>query len=228
MIKLAVLISGEGSNLQAILDAIEEGWLEATVVVVLSNQPNAGGLQKARNANIPTHVINSQGYSDRELFERDLVKAILPFTPDYIVLAGFMRCLTPYFIDKFRYRILNIHPSLLPKYKGLKTHQRVLDNQETEHGATVHLVNEELDSGSIIAQIKTSIKQSDTALALKKRIQSLEHKLYPIVLSWLASHKLIIQETQLLFNHHPIPKIGFQLEAKKLIKTNDHLDQQRL
>ena len=212
MIKLAVLISGEGSNLQAILDAIEEGWLEAGVAVVLSNQPNAGGLQKAINAKIPAHVINSQRYNDRVVFERDLVKAILPFTPDYIVLAGFMRCLTPYFIDKFRNQILNIHPSLLPKYKGLKTHQRVLDNQETEHGATVHLVNETLDGGSIIAQIKTPINQSDTVIALTNRIQSLEHKLYPLVLSWLASHKLVIKQSQLLFNLHPLPKQGIQLQ----------------
>ncbi|MDF3054867.1 MAG: phosphoribosylglycinamide formyltransferase [Gammaproteobacteria bacterium] len=160
-IRIAVLISGNGSNLQAMIDAIDAGTLPAKVVVVISNKADAYGLDRAKKANIPTEVISHS---------------------DYDVLAGFMRILTSTFVEHFKNRILNIHPSLLPKYPGLHTHKQVLAAGDLTHGATVHIVTSELDAGPILGQMQCNVAPNDTAETLKQKVQQLEYQLYPEVI----------------------------------------------
>jgi phosphoribosylglycinamide formyltransferase-1 len=178
-LRLAVLISGNGSNLQAIIDAIAAGTLNATIVCVVSNNPDAYGLERAQQANIPTHVLNHRNYKQREDYDAALQSLLEPFQPHLIILAGFMRILSPGFVATYAGRILNIHPSLLPKYPGLNTHEQVLANGDKEHGCTVHLVTADLDQGPIIKQARLTVLTSDTLESLKQRVHSLEHTLYP-------------------------------------------------
>ena len=183
---LVVLISGSGSNLQAIIDAIATGQLEARIQAVISNQADAYGLQRARQAGINTHIIAHQDYPDREAFDQQLAAVIDSYQPDLVVLAGFMRILTPDFVRHYAGKMINIHPSLLPKYKGLHTHKRVLEAGDTEHGLTIHYVTVDLDSGPILTQVRVPVQADDTEQTLAARVLQQEHIAYPRVIQTLA------------------------------------------
>ncbi len=191
-LRLAVLISGNGSNLQAIIDAVEANSLNAEIKAVISNNNQAHGLLRATRHGLHTWVIDHRDYADRKQFDDVLQHYLQTIDPDIIVLAGFMRILGARFVEAFADRILNIHPSLLPAYKGLNTHQRVLDDGATEHGVSVHLVTAELDDGPIIAQTSYAVERGDTAEDLAARGHRVEHRLYPQVLRWLADKTLTI------------------------------------
>ena len=200
-LRLAVLASGRGSNLQAILDAIAAGTLDAQVVGVFSDKPDAQALQRVSESLRWSRTAKSCG--SREGFDATLADAIESSTPDWIVCAGYMRILSPAFIAHFPDRILNIHPSLLPRYKGLHTHQRAIDAGDAEHGASVHLVTAELDAGQVIAQARVPVLPGDDAETLAARVLAVEHPLYLHVLRLLAAGRLREQAGQLLLDGHP-------------------------
>lgn len=177
--RLVVLVSGGGSNLQAIIDATASGSLIARVAMVISNNIDAYALERASNAGIPTQVVDHNDYRSRAAFELALREEIEPHDPALIILAGFMRILSADFVARYAGRILNIHPSLLPAYTGLNTHQRAIDGGEAEHGATVHLVTAELDAGPIVRQARVPIMADDTASELATRVLEQEHRIYP-------------------------------------------------
>ena len=186
--RLVILISGRGSNMQSIIRAIEAGELQANIAAVISNRPDAVGLQTASAAGIATQVINHRDFDSREAFDQQLAREIDGYQPDYVILAGFMRILTAAFVEHFAGRLINIHPSLLPKFKGLHTHQRAIEAGEREHGASVHFVTAELDDGPVILQAKVPVLKGDTPETLAARVLIEEHKLYPDAL------KLLIQQ----------------------------------
>jgi len=189
-LRLVVLLSGNGSNLQAIIDSIQAKKLPAQVVAVISNKPEAYGIIRAKNAGIPVEVLSHTDFSDRNQYDSALKDLIDKYNPDLVVLAGFMRILSTEFVEHYRHRMLNIHPSLLPKYKGLNTHQRVLDAGEKEHGCSVHFVTPELDDGPVILQAKIQVKEDDTAETLAARIHEQEHIIYPEAIRQYAENKL--------------------------------------
>lgn len=186
---VVVLISGSGSNLQAIIDAAL-GSEHFKVSGVLSNKADAFGLIRAENAGIATAIIEHKAFNDRAEFDLAMMEQIDAWGADLVVLAGFMRILTPEFVDHYAGRLINIHPSLLPMYKGLNTHQRALDDGAVEQGCTVHFVNEELDGGAPIIHAATPISENDTAETLQYRIHKLEHKIYPIAVEWYTAERL--------------------------------------
>lgn len=185
---IAVLISGSGSNLQALID--QQQRYGYRIVCVLSNKVDAYGLVRAQQADIPTLVVDHKAYEGREAFEQAMIAAIDNFQPKLVVLAGFMRILTPLFIGHYEQRLLNIHPSLLPKFKGTHTHEQALAAGESEHGASVHWVIPELDSGRVIAQGSVPVMTDDTADTLAKRVLTIEHQLYPAVVAAVAQGKI--------------------------------------
>lgn len=185
-LRLVVLLSGDGSIFEAIATAIEEQCLDARILMVISDNPHAYGLTRARSHKLSTDVIDAKTFTDKNAFQAALKKALVILNPDFIVLSGFMRILAADIIQAFPKRILNIHPSLLPKYPGLHTHERVLAAGEKTHGTTVHYVDEGLDSGPIIAQRELVVLPEDTAESLEQRVKSLEKVLYPEVLQNLA------------------------------------------
>ena len=194
MLKIIVLISGSGSNLQAIIDACNAKMINGCVVGVISNKANAYGLERAKKNNIPTNVINHNDFTTREDFDKELVSSINTFQPDLIVLAGFMRILSPIMTSVFKNKMINIHPSLLPKYPGLNTHEQVIANDDNEHGVTIHSVSEELDGGPIIAQSKISVYKDQKLDDLIERIHAIEHKIFPKVISMIASKEIKIED----------------------------------
>lgn len=194
MLKIIVLISGSGSNLQAIIDACNAKMINGCVVGVISNKANAYGLERAKKNNIPTNVINHNDFTTREDFDKELVSSVNTFQPDLIVLAGFMRILSPIMTSVFKNKIINIHPSLLPKYPGLNTHEQVIANDDDEHGVTIHSVSEELDGGPIIAQSKISVYKDQKLDDLIERIHEIEHKIFPKVISMIASKEIKIED----------------------------------
>ena len=183
---IALLASGRGSNVMAVLKAITEDRLPARVCLVLSDEPDAPVLDKARQAGIPTDCIQRRDYPTRDAFETALAERLAREAPQLIVLAGFMRVLGPRFIDRFRDRLINLHPSLLPKFPGLDTYQRALDAGELWHGASVHQVTEVLDGGPVIARRAVCIEADDTAESLRLRVQKAEHQLLPETVAELA------------------------------------------
>ena len=186
--KIAVLISGNGSNLQAIIDNFrDEVGIEISSVI--SNKADAYGLTRANREGIETHIVNHEDYSSREDFEKELIKILKKESPDLIVLAGFMRILSNLFISEYYGKLINIHPSLLPNYKGMDTHRRVLENDEEFHGVTVHYVDNSLDGGPICAQSKIKIDTKDQK-RLEDQIHELEYELYPEVIKNIASGKM--------------------------------------
>jgi phosphoribosylglycinamide formyltransferase-1 len=203
---LVVLISGSGSNLQAVIDAIENNELDAEIKAVISNQANAFGLERARNANIKTHVIDHKQFSGRESFDQAMMKIIDPLNPDLVILAGFMRILSNAFIDHYHNRLINIHPSLLPKYKGLNTHQQAIDNHDQIHGASVHYVSHELDSGPVVIQAEIPVLENDNAESLARRILEEEHKIYPMVIKLHTEGRLSFDNNQLNLDNRPLIK----------------------
>jgi len=194
---IVVLISGSGSNLQALIDASNV----PPITAVISNKADAFGLQRAANAGISTQIIAHQNFATKAEFEQSLSKAIDSYQADLVVLAGFMRILSPEFAQKYYGRILNIHPSLLPKFKGLHTHQRAIDAGEKEHGATVHFVTGELDGGPIVMQQKLAILPSDNADTLAQRVLKIEHQIYPKVVSLFAAGRLKLKGSQVLLDN---------------------------
>jgi len=186
---VVVLISGGGTNLQALIDGAAAGEPFA-IAGVISNRPGAGGLARAERAGIPTATIDHTAYDGRETFEAALADGIDRFAPGLVCLAGFMRILTPGFVARYRGRMLNIHPSLLPRYRGLHTHQRAIDAGDAEHGATVHFVTEELDGGPRIVQARVPVHPDDTAEVLAARVLAQEHRIYPLAVRWFAEGRL--------------------------------------
>ncbi len=203
-IKLVVLISGNGSNLQAIIDEIECGRLNAHIACVISNRADAAGLQRAAKANIKTKVVDHQLFESREDFDQALMQSIDQEKPELVVLAGFMRILSDPFVEHYLGRMINIHPSLLPNYQGLNTHQRVLDAGESEHGATVHYVIPELDSGPVILQARVPVLADDDALTLADRVHQVEHKIFPESIRRIAAGEVTFSHGVVYYNQQPI------------------------
>jgi len=189
-LSVVVLISGNGSNLQALIDAAGQDEYPARITAVISNCGDAYGLQRAQDAGIAQRVLSHQEYDDRDAYDQALMTLIDSFDPGLVVLAGFMRILTADFVEHYSGRLLNIHPSLLPKYKGLHTHQRVLDAGEIEHGASVHFVTLELDGGPLALQSPVPVLAGDTAEALATRVLEQEHIIYPQAVKWFAEGRL--------------------------------------
>lgn len=187
---IVVLISGNGSNLQAIIDSCAKGFIPGKITGVIANKANAYGLQRAKNAGIETAVVRSKDYADRASYDSALQAVIQSFNAELVVLAGFMRILTPAFVQHFSGKLLNIHPSLLPKYQGLDTHQRAIDAGDTEHGCSVHFVTEELDGGPVILQAKVPIFPGDDASTVAARVHEQEHLIYPLVVRWFCQNRL--------------------------------------
>jgi len=195
-----ILISGNGSNLQSIIDAVRYEQLPVEIRAVISNRANVPGLQRAQQSGITTHVLPHQEYANREAFDSALQKIIDQYHPGLVILAGFVRILTENFVRHYEGRLLNIHPSLLPKYQGLNTHQRVLEAGDSEHGATVHFVTHELDGGPAILQVRVPVIDNENAQQLAQRILTYEHKIYPQVIRWFAEGRLILQDNRVLFD----------------------------
>jgi len=211
--RLVILISGTGSNMATLIDAVRSGALGAEVAAVFSNRPDARGLATAREAGIATEVIDHRAFPDRESFDQALAGRIDAHTPDLVILAGFMRILTPGFVRHYRGRLMNIHPSLLPKYPGLNTHQRAIDAGDDEAGATVHFVTEELDGGPAIVQGRVPIVDGDTAESLATRVLALEHRLYPEAVRLFCSGRLRMDDRGVSLDGKPLPPGGLLLTA---------------
>ena len=205
-----VLISGSGSNLQALIDACESGLIDGRISAVISNKADAYGLVRAETANIPTHTLSHKSFASREEYDVELAKLIESHNPDLVVLAGFMRILTANFVQKFGGKMLNIHPSLLPKYQGLNTHQRALDAGDKVHGVSVHFVTEELDGGPVVCQATIDVTSEDTAETLAQRIHKKEHIIYPLVVDWFCKGKLTMQNGAAWLDHKVLPPTGIQ------------------
>ena len=200
MKKIVVLISGSGSNLQAIIDKCKSKYIHAKIVCVISNNPKAYGLERAKSAGIKTFVIDHKEYQSRDLFDNDLYKVLKDQNADLIVLAGFMRILTEKITKSFYGKIINIHPSLLPKYPGLNTHQQVIDNKDVIHGITIHYVSSELDCGPIIAQGELMTLE-DGINDLIERIHTIEHELYPEIIKYICDNQINIYSNKVIFKN---------------------------
>lgn len=220
MINIVVLISGSGTNLQALIDAHQQGELPVNIAAVISNRPQAYGLERARQAGIETLVVDHTGFTSREQFDQELQARIDAFDPHLVVLAGFMRILTEGFTQHYLGRMLNIHPSLLPKYQGLHTHQRALDAGDTEHGVTVHFVTPELDGGPNIIQAIVPVFAHDDASTLAQRVQAQEHVIYPLAVNWFAEGRLRMDNHHSLLDNQVLPASGFILDARPTADAN--------
>lgn len=207
---LAILISGRGSNMQAIIDACDRGELDTKVAVVISNNPQAAGLERAAEAGVPTHCVDHRRFTAREDFDRALLDELAPYDVELALLAGFMRILTPVFIEPFTGRLFNIHPSLLPKYPGLNTHQRAIDAGDREAGVTVHFVTPELDGGPPVVQARVPILSGDTAATLAARVIEQEHVIYPLAVRWYLQGRLSLRGDRAFLDGEPIPPNGIQ------------------
>lgn len=203
---VVVLISGNGSNLQALIDNAADGGYG--ICGVISNKADAYGLERAARAGIPTRVIRHQDFADRESFDQQLMAEIDQFAPALVVLAGFMRILSASFVSHYAGRILNIHPSLLPLYRGTHTHERVLEAGETEHGVSVHFVTEELDGGPVVLQAVVPVHPGDTRDVLAARVAQQEHRLYPRAVSLFATGRLRMQGHAAWLDGAPLAATG--------------------
>lgn len=201
---VVVLISGSGSNLQALIDARQAGTLPADVRAVISNRPDAYGLERARTAGIRTEVLDHRDYTDRAQYDTALQQRINAYAPDLVVLAGFMRILTDDLVNHFRGRMLNIHPSLLPAFRGLHTHRRALEAGHAEHGCSVHFVTPTLDAGPVVAQGVVPVEENETESELASRVQQQEHRIYPLVVRWFAEGRLRLDDDIALLDGQPL------------------------
>lgn len=199
-IDIVVLISGSGSNLQAIIDAITAGKLHANIKMVISNRPGVKGLTRAQAVKIPTLTLDHKQFANRATFDQQLIQEIDRLKPDLVILAGFMRILTDEFVEHYAGRLLNIHPSLLPEFTGLNTHQRALDAGVKQHGVSVHYVNNELDGGPLVLQACINVEETDTAETLQQRIHQQEHIIYPMVIEWVAQGRLKVINQQVILD----------------------------
>ncbi|MEK8080669.1 phosphoribosylglycinamide formyltransferase [Pseudomonas sp. XK-1] len=205
---VVVLISGSGSNLQALIDSIAHDGNPARIVAVISNRADAYGLQRAQDAGIATQILDHKQFDGREAFDAALVEAIDAFDPQLVVLAGFMRILTPGFVRHYAGRLLNIHPSLLPKYKGLHTHQRALEAGDREHGCSVHFVTEELDGGPLVVQAVIPVQSDDSPESLAQRVHTQEHLIYPLAVTWFAEGRLHLEAQGATLDGQALPSTG--------------------
>jgi phosphoribosylglycinamide formyltransferase-1 len=212
-VRVVVLISGSGSNLQALIDGWQAGDLPIEIAAVISNRPAVLGLQRAEQAGVPALVLDHTRFAERETFDRELMGLIDSHEPDLVVLAGFMRILTTGFTRHYLGRMLNIHPSLLPKYQGLYTHQRALDAGDREHGVTVHFVTDELDGGPAVVQARVPVRASDDAASLAKRVQQQEHIIYPLAVRWFAEGRLRMHNGQSWLDGEPLPPGGHLIDT---------------
>lgn len=205
---VVVLISGSGSNLQALIDSITHDGNPAHISAVISNRADAFGLQRAQDAGIATAVLDHKQFEGRDAFDAALIEAIDAHQPQLVVLAGFMRILTPAFVRHYAGRLLNIHPSLLPKYKGLHTHQRALDAGDREHGCSVHFVSEELDGGPLVVQAVVPVQSDDSPSSLAQRVHEQEHVIYPLAVRWFAEGRLRLSAQGAELDEHLLPSTG--------------------
>ncbi|MDN3653019.1 phosphoribosylglycinamide formyltransferase [Thalassotalea ponticola] len=206
---IVVLISGSGSNLQAIIDACADGKIAGSITGVVSNKADVFGLERAAKAGIANLVLSHKEFESREQYDHALINKIDAWQPDLVVLAGFMRILTPEFVQHYKGRLLNIHPSLLPKYQGLNTHQRALDAGDKEHGVSVHFVTEELDGGPVILQAKVPIFAGDSVADLQARVHEQEHRIYPLVVDWFCSGRLSVGDAGVTLDGNVLPENGY-------------------
>jgi phosphoribosylglycinamide formyltransferase-1 len=210
---VVVLISGSGSNLQALIDSSRAGADSSKsspvrIRAVISNRADAYGLERAKAAGIDTCVLDHKAFAGREAFDAALVEAIDACEPQLVVLAGFMRILSSDFVRHYAGRLLNIHPSLLPKYKGLHTHQRALEAGDGEHGCSVHFVTEELDGGPLVVQAVIAVRSGDTLDSLAQRVHEQEHLIYPLAVRWFAEGRLRLDAQGAMLDGQPLPSTG--------------------
>lgn len=215
-LSIVVLISGNGSNLQAMIDAKAAG-LPIDICAVISNKSDAYGLERARDAHIPTQVVSHQDYASRLDFDAALQNAIEQYHPQLVVLAGFMRRLESPIVSHFLGRMINIHPSLLPKYPGLHTYKKVLRSGDSQHGSSIHFVTDDVDGGPLICQAALDIRPKDTPDSLKSRVQKLEHILYPKALGWFAAERVQLEDQRVLLDNQVLPPNGKQLNLEQEI-----------
>ena len=201
---IAILISGRGTNMRVIAERAAAGSLPVDVRVVISDKSSAEGLQSAAAMNLATRVLEPRNFADRPSFDRALVELLAQYQPQLIVLAGFMRILTPQFTGAFADRILNVHPSLLPKYPGLHTHRRALAAGEAVHGVSVHFVTEQLDGGPVVLQAEVPVLPGDTVATLSARVQQGEHRIYPQAIDWFACGRLLLKEGRAWLDGQPL------------------------
>jgi phosphoribosylglycinamide formyltransferase-1 len=211
--RIVVLISGSGTNLQAIINASKIADYPGSVVGVVSNKIDAYGLTRAKNENIATVALSHKSFESRESYDQALIAEIDLLSPDVIVLAGFMRILSPAFVQHYKGKLINIHPSLLPKYQGLNTHQRAIDAGDKEHGVSVHFVTEELDGGPVILQAKVPVFEGDSSEDLAARVHEQEHRIYPLVVKWLCEKRLFMttenQNEHAVLDNFTLPACGY-------------------
>ncbi len=207
---VVVLISGNGSNLQAILDACQAGTLPVEVRGVVSNVPDVYGLKRAHQAGVPAVVVSSRGRGNRLQYDQVLAACVEEYQPQLVVLAGFMRILSPPFVAHYQGRMLNIHPALLPAFRGLHTHERALTAGVQEHGASVHFVTDELDGGPVVVQARVPILVGDTPSQLAARVLLQEHRIYPLAISWFATKRLQLVDNQAYLDGQLLPVGGVQ------------------
>jgi len=212
--KIVVLISGSGSNLQSFIDACEERRVDGKIMAVISNRPGVKGLDRAAAANIPNIVVDHRAFESREEFDQYLAEIINEFTPDLIVLAGFMRILTGGFVNQFVGKLINIHPSLLPSYPGLNTHQRAIEAGDSVAGATVHFVTPELDGGPAILQVQVPILSTDSSAELAARVLVEEHKIYPLVAQWYCQGRIIMDNGIVFHDSVEVEKSGLLFSSE--------------
>lgn len=210
---VVVLISGSGSNLQALLDSSTSDDNPASICAVISNRADAFGLQRAARAGVPGQVLDHRQFASREAFDAALIEAIDAHAPQLVVLAGFMRILSPAFVRHYHGRLLNIHPSLLPRHKGLHTHERALQAGDREHGCSVHFVTEELDGGPLAVQASLAVNRDDSAESLAQRVHCLEHQIYPLAVRWFAEGRLRLGLHGAELDDQPLPASGYQLKT---------------
>jgi phosphoribosylglycinamide formyltransferase 1 len=209
---VAVLVSGSGSNLQALIDAAREHAVAYDISLVISNDPTAYALERARRSGIKTRVVNHQDFDSRQEFDDALADLLESYEPDIIALAGFMRRLTPHFVQRFRGRLINIHPSLLPAHPGLRTHDKVLSAGDERHGCSIHFVTEVLDGGPVMAQSSLGVMAGEDAQQLAQRVLDLEHNLYWRVLNMLAEGKFCLRDGVIYLADKELPVTGIEVE----------------
>ncbi len=218
---IVILISGSGTNLQAIIDAVNQGLINATIAAVISNRSDAKGLQRAQHAHIKTAIIDQKEYQDRVSYDDALISEIDKYKPDLIVLAGYMRILSDNFISHYQDAILNIHPSLLPEFKGLHTHRRVLEATKSVHGASVHFVSNELDSGPVVIQAEVPVLAKDTEQSLAERVLLREHVIYPMAIAWFVDGRLKMNGNKALLDNKVLDR-PLLCKADQLIFSEQH------